>query len=306
MAPAPHRPAGLADPAELTARHYRVHPLAHPGRWVSGAIIAALLVLIGVAFARGQIEWELVARFLTARTIMRGIVNTLLISLLAMLLGLALGVLFAVMKLSVNPVARWAANGYIWVFRGTPVYLQLLIWFNIALVFPRIGIPGLFSYRTVDVVTPFLAAVLALGINEGAYMTEVVRAGLLSVDKGQSEAAATLGMTGFQTFRRIVLPQTLRVIIPPIGNSAIGMLKTSSLATAISARELLNATEQIYFVNGAVIELLMVAGLWYLAATTVLSVAQHFIERHYGRGFDAHSAVKTRPAALAEAGTEAP
>ncbi|MDR1710576.1 MAG: amino acid ABC transporter permease [Propionibacteriaceae bacterium] len=278
--------------AQLTNRTYQVRKLSHPGRWAAGIIVAILVILLVAAFAQGQIDWPVVAEFLTTATIMKGIVNTLLISALSMILGLVLGVVFAMMKQSPNPVNKAVAEGYIWVFRGTPVMLQLLIWFNIALVFPTIGIPGVLSWRTIDVVTPFVAAVLALGINEGAYMTEVVRAGLLSVDKGQSEAAATLGMSPAQTFRRIVLPQTLRVIIPPIGNSAIGMLKTSSLATAISARELLNATQQIYFVNGQVIELLMVAGIWYLAATTVLSVIQYFIERHFGRGFDGQQAAR--------------
>ncbi len=193
------------------------------------------------------------------------------------------------MRLSNNPVTRFVAWLYVWIFRGTPVLLQLLIWFNIALVFPTITIPGLFEARTVDVVTPFVAALLGLGINEGAYMTEVVRGGISSVDHGQTEAAQTIGMSRFQTLRRIILPQTMRLIIPPMGNSAIGMLKFSSLATAISFTEMLNAAQQVYFVNGAVIELLLVCAVWYLLGTTVLNIVQFYIERHYGRGV-AHGA----------------
>ncbi|MDR3069706.1 MAG: amino acid ABC transporter permease [Propionibacteriaceae bacterium] len=286
------------DLTALTSRSYRVRALPHPWRWVAGVVITVLLVLLGVAFANGQIDWPMVAKFFAAPTILKGIVTTLEISALSMVLGLVLGVVFAMMKQSSNPVSKVVAEGYIWVFRGTPVLLQLLLWFNIALVFPTIGFGG-FSARTIDVVTPFVAAVLGLGINEGAYMTEVVRAGLLSVDKGQAEAAATIGLSPFQTFRRITLPQTLRVIIPPIGNSAIGMLKTSSLASTIAASELVNAANQIYFVNGAVIELLIVAGIWYLAFTTVLSVIQYFIERHFGRGYNSSGAIRKGQGATA-------
>ncbi|WP_315927230.1 amino acid ABC transporter permease [Mesorhizobium sp. SP-1A] len=268
----------------LRQRSYRIVRLRHPGRWLAGIVVLGLLALLVQAFAHGQIQWNVVAEFLTAGVIVRGFGITLLISALAMLLGISLGTIFAVMRLSANPVTRFVAWLYVWIFRGTPVLLQLLIWFNIALVFPRIVIPGVFEGRTVDVVTPFVAALLGLGINEGAYMTEVVRGGINSVDHGQTEAANTLGMSRFQTLRRIILPQAMRLIVPVLGNSAIGMLKFSSLAAAISCTEMLNAAQQVYFVNGAVIELLFVCAIWYLAATTVLSIVQYFIEKHYGKG----------------------
>jgi polar amino acid transport system permease protein len=205
-------------------------------------------------------------------------------TLLAMALGVLLGVITAIMRLSPNPVLQAVAQGYVWLFRGTPVILQLLLWFNLALVFPSMGIPGLFEFRTVDVMTPFLAALLGLGINQGAYTSEVVRAGLLSVDTGQYEAAKSIGMPRLQALRRVILPQAMRVIVPPIGNELVGMVKLTSLASVIQYAEMLHNAENIYYANARVIELLMVAGVWYLVVVTVLSFAQSRVERHYARG----------------------
>ena len=269
--------------ADLPGPDVAIRPLRHPGRWISGGLVILLLAVIGRAFAVGQIQWTVVGEFLTAGVIITGFGWTLLISACALVLGVFLGFAFGIMRLSENPILRFAAWLYVWVFRGTPVLLQLLIWFNIALVFPRLYIPGLIDARMVDVVTPFVAAVLGLGVNEGSYLTEVVRGGISSVDKGQKEAAHTLGMTPGQTMRRIILPQTLRLILPVLGNSAIGMLKFSSLAATIAMGEMLNAAQRIYFINGAVIELLFVCAVWYLAGTTVLSIGQHYLERHFGR-----------------------
>jgi polar amino acid transport system permease protein len=274
----------LADVEQLHERRLKVRPLRHPLRFVSAGVVLLFLAFIVDSFAHAQIDWSVVKQFLTTETILIGLRNTLLISFLAMVLGLCLGVMFAVMRLSSNPVTSAVAWFYVWLFRGTPVLLQLLLWFNLALVWPTIAIPGIFHSRTVDVISPFVAALLGLGVNEGAYLTEVVRAGILSVDEGQWAAAATLGLSRFQTLRLIVLPQAMRVIIPPVGNEAIGMLKFSSLASVISYNELLNQTQQIYFVNGAVIELLIVAAVWYLAATTVLTTIQYYVERYFGRG----------------------
>jgi polar amino acid transport system permease protein len=199
----------------------------------------------------------------------------------AMALGIVLGILFAIMVMSPNPVLRGVSVFYIWFFRGTPLLLQLLLWFNLALILPRLGIPGLFMARTVDVMTPFVATLLGLGINQGAYTAEVVRGGILSVDQGQSEAAKTIGMT---TLRRIVLPQAMRVILPPIGNEVISMVKLTSIASVIQYAEILRNAQTIYFANARVIELLIVAAFWYLAVVTVLSVGQYFIEKHFARG----------------------
>jgi len=261
----------------------RVIPLRHYGRWFSAALVLALVAVVARAFARGEIDWPVVKEFFFAPVLLKGLGNTLLITVLAIIMGLALGVVFAIMRLSRNPVTNGVASAYIWLFRGTPVYLQLLIWFNLALVFPTVNL-GFYRGRMVDVMTPFLAALLGLGINEGAYMTEIVRGGILSVDRGQLEAASTLGMPRLQAMRRIVLPQAMRVIIPPIGNEFIGLLKTSSMASTIAFTELLHRAQLIYFVNAKVIELLIVAAAWYLIVVTLFTLVQVQVERHYARG----------------------
>jgi polar amino acid transport system permease protein len=161
--------------------------------------------------------------------------------------------------------------------------LQLLLWFNLALIFPTMGIPGLFEARTVDLITPFIATLLGLGINQGAYTAEVVRSGILSVDVGQTEAAKSIGMTGLTTLRRIVLPQAMRVIIPPVGNEVVSMVKLTSVASVIQYSEILRNAQTIYYANARVMELLIVAAIWYLAVVTVLSIGQHFLERHFSK-----------------------
>ena len=261
----------------------RIVPLRHYGRWVSGATVLALLALVARAFAKGQIDWPVVKEFFFSPVLVKGLGNTVLITVMAIVMGLALGVVFAIMRLSKNPVTNVVASAYIWLFRGTPVYLQLLIWFNLALVFPTVNL-GFWQGRMVDVMTPFLAALLGLGINEGAYMTEIVRGGILSVDRGQLEAASTLGMPRLQAMRRIVLPQAMRVIIPPIGNEFIGLLKTSSMASTIAFTELLHRAQLIYFVNSKVIELLIVAAGWYMVIVTVFTVIQIQVEKRFSRG----------------------
>lgn len=270
---------GFSDLAGLP-----VAPRLHWGRWLAVAAILVVLGLIARAFAAGQIEWPYVARFLTVPVIVNGIVNTMVMAVLAMALGIALGVLIAIMRLSPNPVLRTVASGYTWLFRGTPLILQLLLWFNLALVFPTIGIPGIWSGRAVDIMTPFLAALLGLGINQGAYTSEVMRAGMLSVDTGQYEAAAAIGMSRMRAMRRIILPQAMRVVIPPLGNEFIGMVKSTSLASVIQYPEVLHAAENIYYANSRVIELLIVAGLWYLLIVSILTPLQMLLERHFSRG----------------------
>jgi polar amino acid transport system permease protein len=259
-------------------------PRRHFGRIIGAAVVCLALAAIVRAFAVGQIEWNYVAEFLTVQAIMTGLVNTIVMAILAMLLGIALGVVFAVMRLSANPVLSMTAVGYIWFFRAVPALLQLLLWFNLALVFPTIGIPGLFSFKTVEVMTPFVAALLGLGIQQGAFTAEEVRAGLLSVDNGQYEAAQTLGMTRLKLLRRIIMPQAMRVIVPPIGNEFIGMVKLTSLASVIQFAEILHSAQNIYYANSRVIELLIVAAIWYLVVVTVLSLIQGRIEAYYARG----------------------
>ena len=236
----------------------------HTGRWIGAALITLFVAWIVKAFAEGDIDWGVVGEFLTAPAILFGLVNTIVMTVCAMSLGIALGVVFAVMYMSPNPVLRTVAFGYIWLFRGTPLILQLLLFFNLALVFPVLGIPGLIEVPTVEVMTPFVATLLGLGLNQGAYTAEVVRSGILSVDTGQTEAAKSIGMTRLMALRRIVLPQAMRVIIPPVGNEVIGMVKLTSIASVIQYAEILRNAQTIYYANARVIELLIVAAAWYL------------------------------------------
>ncbi|WP_037913077.1 amino acid ABC transporter permease [Actinacidiphila yeochonensis] len=262
----------------------RAVPVRHWGRWVSGVVVLALLGWLGYAFSQGSVLWGTVRGRLLDHTVLQGVWHTLLVSVCAMALGLVLGVLLAVMRLSRNPVTSAVSWLYIWFFRGTPVYVQLLMWFNLSLIFPVINLMPLYKNDTVAVITPFVAALLGLGLNEGAYMAEIVRAGIQSVDEGQTEAAHALGLTSGQTMRRIVLPQAMRVIIPPSGNEFINMLKTSSLVSVVQYTELLRATSDIGSDTTAVMEMLFVASFWYLVLTSVFSVGQFYLERHYARG----------------------
>ena len=274
MTAAEHRTAGGAAPEKLVAV-----PVRHPGRWVSAVGVLVLLGLLVRAFAGSDIQWDTTRRFLTFDTIVAGAGKTLLISVVAQALGIVLGVLFAVGRQSANPVTSSVSWLYIWFFRGTPVLLQLLIWYNLALVFPTIlGKP------TSDIMTPFAAALLGLGINEGAYMAEIVRAGLTSVDNGQTEAAQALGMTRGLVLRRIVLPQAMRVIVPPTGNEFVNMLKTSSLAYSIQYAELTRAATNISSSNLQIVELYLTVAVWYLVLTSAFSVVQFYVERRFARG----------------------
>ncbi|MER7759400.1 amino acid ABC transporter permease [Streptomyces sp. NPDC097619] len=258
-------------------------PVRHYGRWVSAVVAIGLFVALVVAFSNGNVRWATVPEKLFDPSILSGLGNTVIISVASMALGLVLGVVFAVMRLSKNPVTSTIAWLYIWFFRGTPVYVQLLIWFNLALIFPILNL-GFYKDEMTQVMTPFLAALLGLGLNEGAYMAEIVRAGIQSVDEGQTEASHALGMKQTQTMRRVVLPQAMRVIVPPTGNEFINMLKTSSLVVAVQYADLLRAAQDIAATSFAVMEMFFVASIWYLALTSVFSVGQYYLERHYARG----------------------
>jgi polar amino acid transport system permease protein len=278
-------PSGSATrrAAEPTSAVPSVVPVRHPWRYVAAGLVLAGFGFLIRAFATADIDWAVVPRYLTEPVILSGLRNTLILTLLCMAVGVVLGVLAAVMKQSENPVLRIGASAYIWFFRGTPVLVQLLIWFNLSLIFQTIGIPGVFDVSTNVLMTPFVAAVLGLGLNEGSYMAEIVRGGMLAVDRGQVEAAQAVGLTRSQTLRRIILPQALRVIIPPTGNEVISMLKYTSLAYVIAYNELLSSAYKIYSSNLKVIELLLTASIWYLVLTTVLTVGQHYLEKRFNR-----------------------
>ena len=290
------RPASTQQrPAALKAI-----PVRHPWRWVSAVVVGLLAVYLvyTVAYAvysdrtiaGPHTGWTAVGHYLFSRLILGGVVVTLELTVLAMVIGIALGVLLAVMRLSANPVMSWVSWLYIWFFRGTPVLVQLWFWYNLNLVLKTfdVGIPftSLWIHvNTNTLIVPFVAALLGLGLNEAAYMAEIVRAGIISVEHGQTEAALALGMNRGLIMRRIVLPQAMRVIIPPTGNETISMLKTSSLAfIAGSVTELFTRQQQIATATYDVIELLIVASIWYLFLTSILTVGQYYIERHFGRG----------------------
>jgi polar amino acid transport system permease protein len=268
----------------------RAVPVRHPGRWIA----AALVLVTGAALARSvatnpRFEWGLVGDYLFSARVLHGVVATLELTAVAMTLGIALGVVLAVMRLSSNRLVAAASWSYIWVFRGTPVLVQLLFWNFIAALYPVISLgipfgPELVHADANGLVTPLVAATLGLALNEAAYMAEIVRAGIISVDEGQTDAAQALGMTRLQTMRRVVLPQAMRVIVPPTGNEAISMLKTTSVVSVIAYTELLYSVQLVYAANYRQVPLLIVACIWYLAATSVLSVAQYFLERRFGRG----------------------
>ena len=273
------------SPADIySIAHLKLKRRVFYGRWVAAIVILVAFGFLVNAFAHGQIAWKVVGQFFTAQAILAGLANTLIMTLCAMALGIVLGILFAVMAMSPNPVLYGVAQFYIWFFRGTPLLLQLLLWFNLALIFPTLGIPGVLEARTVDVITPFMATLLGLGINQGAYTAEVVRAGIMSVDAGQTEAAKAIGMTQLTLLRRIVLPQAMRVIIPPVGNEVISMVKLTSVASVIQYAEILRNAQTIYYANARVMELLIVAAIWYLVVVTVLSAGQYFLEKRFARG----------------------
>lgn len=290
-----------------------VVPVRHVGRWV-GTVVAVVVVAMVVHTLLSKIpfgapvcriahsvrschrashwrfDWNIVGQYFTTREVLDGLNRTLELTVLAMAIGICLGVVVAIMRLSKSRLLVSTAWTYTWFFRGTPVLVQLLFWFVIATIYPHltIGLPFLsvtfLHINTVTLFSPFMAAVVGLGLNEAAYMSEIARAGILSVDEGQIEAASALGMSRGKSLRLVILPQAMRVVLPPTGNEVISMLKTTSLASEISVLELLGTVTNISAVNYDVIPLLIVASLWYLIVTTVLSIGQFYLERHFSKG----------------------
>ncbi len=292
-------PGGRRDGGE-DAGSLKIVPVRHPGRWVASAVILVLLAMLvdTLVFSHltrggvreGRFQWGVVGSYLFDPSVLRGIVVTLELTVIAMGVGIVLGVLLAVMRLSASRLLSGTAWLYIWFFRGTPVLVQIIFWYEgISYLYPHLsfGVPFGPSFVTVSansLDTAFVAGVLGLSFNEGAYMAEIVRAGIISVDEGQTEAAQSIGMSRAATLRRIVLPQAMRVIIPPTGNETISMLKTTSLVYAIALTDLFTATQNISNRNYEVVPLLMVASLWYLFFTSLMTVGQYYIERYYARG----------------------
>lgn len=276
----------MADPRSIDAI-----PLRHPWRWVTAAaIIAAVGLFLYGAATNEAYGWATYRKYLFDHRVSEAAWNTLQLTFWAMLLGLLLGVTLAVMRLSPNPILKSVSWAYLWIFRGTPVYVQLVFWGLFPTLYQKIQIgvpfgPSFFQLELRDLSISFILAIIGLGLNEAAYMAEIIRAGISSVPEGQTEASTALGMSWWMTMRRTVLPQAMRVIIPPTGNELISMLKTTSLVTAVPyTLELYTRTRDISAVIFQPIPLLMVAATWYLAITSVLMVGQYYLEKHFSRG----------------------
>ncbi|KUI29827.1 ABC transporter permease [Mycobacterium sp. IS-1496] len=275
-----------ADPAPIDAV-----PLRHPWRWVAAVVIVILVSLFLYGAATNEAYgWSTYSKYLFDQRISEAAWNTLQLTIFSMVLALVLGVILAVMRLSPNPVFKSVAWVYLWIFRGTPVYVQLVFWGLFPTLYQniRIGVPfgpSFFEMNLQGLSISFTLAIIGLGLNEAAYMAEIIRAGISSVPEGQSEASTALGMSWAMTMRRTVLPQAMRVIIPPTGNEIISMLKTTSLVTAVPySLELYGRARDIAGVIFQPIPLLMVAATWYLAITSVLMVGQYYLERYFSRG----------------------
>lgn len=295
-----------ASPAAIDAV-----PLRHPWRWVGAATIIGLvgLFLYGAA-TNPAYGWGTYRKYLFDHRVSEAAWNTLQLTFWAMLLGLVLGVIIAVMRLSPNPILNWVSWVYLWIFRGTPVYVQLVFWGLFPTLYQKIQVgvpfgPTFFQLNMRELSISFILAIIGLGLNEAAYMAEIIRAGISSVPEGQLEASTALGMSWWMTMRRVVLPQAMRVIIPPTGNELISMLKTTSLVTAVPyTLELYTRTRDISAVIFEPVPLLLVAASWYLAITSVLMVGQYYLERHFSRGISRKLTTKQLEA-LAKAQTGA-
>jgi polar amino acid transport system permease protein len=265
-------------------------PIRHPGRWAAVAGIAVLVAMaVSSVTTNPNWQWRFQWQYAFSAPVVHGVWTTLWLTVLSMVMGVVLGIMFAVMRLSPNPVVSGAAWVYVWVFRGTPILVQLVLWANLGSLYRQISLgipfgPEWFTFDTRNLVPNAVAALLGLGLNEAAYMAEIIRAGILSVDEGQGEAAAALGMSRLQTLRRVVLPQAMRVVVPPTGNETISMLKTTSLVSSVPYAELFFATTSIGSRTFQVFPMLITASLWYLSMTSVLMVGQYYLERHYARG----------------------
>lgn len=282
-----HPPPVVApDPAE----ELTVVPARHPWRWAATAVVAVLLAMaINALVTNPAWDWSTVGEYLFAPSILRAVGLTLQLTVAGIVLGFVLGTLLALMRLSPNLLLRSVSWSYIWIFRSVPLILQLLFWYNLALLYRAISFgipfgPAFFSVGTMDLVSPVTAAVLGLALHQAAYAAEVVRSGFLAVDQGQLEAAAALGIPKLRQLRRIQLPQAMRTILPTAGNELIGLVKGTSVVYVMALSELFYQVQVIYTRNSRVIPLLLVAAIWYLALTTVMSIGQFYVERFYARG----------------------
>lgn len=259
------------------------------GRLALWAVVAAIVAnFVWIVANNENFGWPVVARYFFDPTVMHGLYVSLGLTVVGMALGIALGLLLAIARMSGDRLAHSFAVLFVWFFRGTPLLVQLVFWYNLSTLFERLSIsipfgPTLISWDTNTVITPMTAAIAGLALNEAAYMAEIIRGGLLSVDPGQAETAAAFGMTRLRALRRIVIPQAMRAIVPPTGNQLISMIKATSLVSVIAMADLLYSVQSIYNRTFQVIPMLLVAVIWYLLITSALNIGQGYIERYYGR-----------------------
>lgn len=267
-----------------TSDDFRFVARKHIGTYVAAALVLVICGLIVESLITNQnFQWDVVGEYVFSSPILEGLALTLILSLVGMPTGVAIGIIVALMRLSRNRLLQIVSSAYIWFFLATPLLIQVIFWFNIAALYPKLSL-GFVSVSVNTVITPFVAATLALSLHEGAYMAEIIRGGILSVPHGQIEASRSIGMTGAQALRRIVLPQSLRVIIPPTASRVITFVKNTSLVSVTGLAELLYTAQLIYSRTYQTIPLLVVASLWYLALTTILSFGQRSLERRFSRG----------------------
>jgi len=262
----------------------------HPWRWVASVVVLVLLAQFvhGLATNPGW-DWPTFRLYFTSETILRALGVTVELTLYGTLLGFGLGVILAVMRLSHSHFLQTVSWTYVWAFRSIPLIVQLLFWFNLSYLYRHIDLgipfgPSFVSFQTLNVIGPMGAAVLGLALHQAAYAAEIIRSGVISVDQGQLDAAASLGIPRFRQFRRIVLPQAMRSILPNAANEVIGLFKGTSIVSVMAIGELFYQVQVIYGRNARVVALLMVATIWYVLLTTVLSVLQYYLERYFGRG----------------------
>lgn len=283
-----HAETLAASPAATLSRPRKLNvvPVRHYGRGLGAAVVVLLLVGLAYSFATNpNFDWAIVTLYLFNTNVLRGLGLTLAMTVISMALALVLAVVIGVMYLSPSRVLRWFAAGWVFVFRGIPLIVLLILLGNLGLFVRTITLTNpatgdvLFSVATGDVVTPFVASVLGLALAGSGYMAEIVRSGLLAIGRGQREAAKALGMPSGMSLRYVVMPQALRIIVPPLGNEFIGMLKASAIVSVIAGGDLLTVVLGLSGLNFRTIEMLMVATIWYLAVIAVFSVAQFFLER---------------------------
>ncbi|WP_437616476.1 amino acid ABC transporter permease [Erwinia sp. V71] len=261
----------------------------YPGRWSSALLVVALLFTAAHSMLNNpRFEWGVIAASFTETSILQGVLMTLKLTAISVIFGFAGGTVLALMRLSSNPVLIAVSWTYTWFFRGVPMLVQLFLWYNIAALYPNISLSlpffgEVWSASANDLISPFSAAVIALVMHQSAYAAEIVRAGIQSVGNGQIEAAKALGYRPAQIFRHTVLPQAMRAILPPAGNEVIGQLKTTAVVSVISLQDVLYSAQIIYQRTYEVIPLLLVATLWYLVMTSLLSIGQYYVERYFSR-----------------------